>query len=228
MRHTISAGSHRQELCPFLKIKQPEQQEPKPSGSFSVNSEVKQHRALQSTQIMTAGKKMFCTCLSSVDVESFSSKLCFHQGNCFCMLTFDSFFFKDTNIFFLTTGTGQLQVWADWGLRGEEMKAIQAESYLYLRQINSWLSPSLCIRERKKFHNLRMFHPLPRQRQMDLDFTGFQSTVACPSLSHPTHCLCHTQLSAWRKMCPSEPAKLQQLQSPPRHGAQRKLDGNPW
>lgn len=110
VRHTISAGSHRQELCPFLKIKQPEQQKPKPSGSFSVNSEVKQHRALQSTQMMTAGKKMFCTCFSSVDVESFSSKLCFHQGNCFCILTFDSFFFKDTNIFFLTTGTGQLQV----------------------------------------------------------------------------------------------------------------------
>lgn len=163
-----------------------------------------------------------------MDVESFSSKPCLHQVNCFCILTFDSHIFKYTNIFFLTTGIGQLWVWADWGLGGEEMKAIQAESYLYLRQINRWLSPSLCIWERKKFHNRRMFHPLPRQRQMDLDFTGFQNTMACPSLSHPTHCLCHRQLSAWRKMCASEPAKLQELQSPPRLSAQRKLYGNPW
>lgn len=89
--------------------------------------------------MMTASKKMFCICLSSVDVQSFSSKLCFHQVNCFCILTFDSLFFKYTNIFFLATGTGQLWVWADWGLRGKEMKANQAELiYIWNKLIAGW------------------------------------------------------------------------------------------
>ena len=110
MRHTVLPGSHRQKLCPSLKMKLPEPVEPKVAGSFSEHARVKQHRApfLQLTQNNDDSWQttLFCTCLSSVDVESFSSNLCFHQVNCFCILNFDSVFFKYTNIFFLTTGIG--------------------------------------------------------------------------------------------------------------------------
>lgn len=114
MRHRVPPGSHKQKQCPSLEMKLPEEVEPKPASSFSVYAQVKGTRAppLQLTQNNDGSWQTnpFCTCLSSVDVESFSSNLWFF---CFCILNFDSVFFKYVNIFFLTTGTGLMWGWAD-------------------------------------------------------------------------------------------------------------------
>lgn len=109
MGHPVLPVSQQQKLCPSLKIKLPGSVEPKSTGSFSVDTQVEQHRApsLQLTQNNDSWQRnLFCTCLISVDMESLSSNLCFHQVKCFCMLNFDSVFFKYANNFFLTTGTG--------------------------------------------------------------------------------------------------------------------------
>lgn len=138
--HTVLPGSHRQNLCPSLKMKVAEPVEPKTAGSFSAYTQVEQQRApsLQLTQNNDDSwqTNLVCTCLSSVDVESFSSNLCSHQVNCFCILNFDSVFFKYANIVFLTAGIGLMWGWADClpgGLRGEETKAVQQSLNLYHR-----------------------------------------------------------------------------------------------
>lgn len=75
---------------PFLKVKLPEPVEAKPAVFFSVCGQVEQHSApsLQLTQNYDDSwqTNLFCTSLSPVDVESFSSNFCFHHMNCFCII----------------------------------------------------------------------------------------------------------------------------------------------
>lgn len=60
MGHPVLPGSPQQKLCPSLKIKLSGSVEPKSTCSFSVDTQVEQHRApsFNSHKIMTVGKEI--------------------------------------------------------------------------------------------------------------------------------------------------------------------------
>ena len=79
-----------------------------------------------------------------------------------------------------------------------------------ITETDSWLSPSLYTRERNKFCNGRMFHALPRQRQMDVDFTGFQNSMAVPfTIASHILSVLQTSISLKENVSVFESAKLQ-------------------
>lgn len=222
MKHTISAGSHRQNLLSFLKDQIARARRAKTIWFFLSEfwGETAQGSSTHTNDDSWQKSVLYFAFHLWMRSHSLASSF-FTKQIAFAHWLLIHFSLNPLIFSFSQLALGSYKF--------ELAEVSEVKKWRQFKLIYSWdksiAGCHLLFAYKKEISYLQDVSPFAKAETNGSWFYWFQNTMACPSLSHPTHCLCHRQLSAWRKMCASEPAKLQELQSPPRHGAQRNCMG---